>query len=231
MGPERGADWPGFKGGRLLRYLYLVALIALNAHSFFTMPSWQPDTWQRLGQMAIRDFNGIEPYSFTLFVLFGMFSLLLAVLILLDGRYQRFPAWPFALSMMVLGPSMVFLYQFFRRDAAEPAHPPSKLEELACSRVLPLVIIAISLGALWDGRGGSFDALVELFRTDYITHAMVVDECLFIILTPILVAQDCRREGRSAGWIWAALLLPIVGACLYLASARRGADNELPAAA
>ena len=203
-----------------LRFFYLVALLALNAHSFFTMPSWQPDTWQRLGQMAVRDFQGIEPYSFTLFVLFGMFSLLLAVLILLDGRYQRFPAWPFALSMMVLGPSMVLLYQFFRRDAAVPEHPANRLEQMASSRVLPLVIIAICLGALWDGRGGSLDQLIQLFQTDYITHAMVVDELLFVILTPILVAQDCRREGRHGGWIWCALLLPLIGACVYLATAR-----------
>ena len=46
------------------KLFYFSAIIALNAHSFFTMPDWQPDTWQRLGKMAMRDFADIEPYSF-----------------------------------------------------------------------------------------------------------------------------------------------------------------------
>ena len=202
------------------KFIYLCAVIALNAHSFFTMPGWQPDTWDRLWRMAMRDFTDIEPYTFTVFVLFGMFSILLAALILLDGWYQRLPAWPFALSMMVLGPSMVFLYQAFRQDHLQPLRPQNRLEQLARSRLLPIVLAVITLGALWDGRSGDLANLWQLFQTDYLTHAMLVDELLFVILTPILVAQDCRRRQRSVGWVWAALLLPVFGACAYLATAR-----------
>ena len=129
---------------------------------------------------------------------------------------------------MVLGPSMVLLYQFFRREAAQPAHPANRLEALAYSRVPPVIIIAISLGALWDGRGGSFDELWRLFQTDYITHAMMVDELLFIVLTPVPVAQDCRREGRSRGWVLCATVLPILGACAYLATAKRSVVDAAP---
>ena len=206
------------------KIIYLGAVIALNAHSFFTMPDWQPDTWDRLASMAMRDFSGIEPYSFTVFVLFGMFSLLLASLMLLDGRYQRLPVWPFALSMMALGPSMVFLYLAFRKDRGYAVRPNNALEDVAQSKWLPIVIAAISIGALWDGRSGNFDQLWQLFQTDYLTHAMLVDEALFVLLTPVLVAQDCRRRGRGAGWIWAALLVPLFGACAYLATRRHQPD-------
>jgi hypothetical protein len=208
------------------KLFYFSAIIALNAHSFFTMPDWQADTWSRLGKMALRDFSGIEPYSFTVFVLFGMFSLLLAALILTDGWYQRLPAWPFALSMMALGPSMVFVYQAFRRDNEKPHRPQNSLEELARSKGLPIVIGLVSLGALWDGRGGRFEQLWVLFQTDYLTHAMLVDETLFILLTPILVAQDCRRRQRSMAWAWFSLL-PIFGACAYLITAKKEVPNTV----
>lgn len=215
------------------RTLYLGAAIALNAHSFFTMPPWQPDTWQRLAQMALRDFENIEPLAFTLFVLFGMFSLLLAVLVLLDGKHQRFPAWPFALSMMVLGPSMVFIYQAFRSEGTAPQRQAPVLQRVTESRVLPVLIAAISLGALWDGRGGDPSQLWHLFQTDYITHAMVVDELLFVLLTPILVNQDVRRRQLHKGWVIAALCLPIFGACAYLfyVNMRGGKGNSVGSAA
>lgn len=216
------------------KLIYFAAIILLNAHSFFTMPPWRDDTWDRLARMALRNLDGLEPYAFTLFVLFGMFSLLLAALILIDGWYQRFVAWPFALSVMVLGPSMVFLYQAFRQNDLSPWRPPNRLERLAHSRILPLVIAAFALSALWDGRGGDLGNLWHLFQTDYFTHAMLVDEALFVILTPILVAQDCRRRQRDIRWAWVALLLPIFGACAYLATSRNAKtgwtsrSSELP---
>ncbi len=128
--------------------------------------------------------------------------------------------------MMVLGPSMVFLYQAFRQEHIAPSRGQNKLEEMARSRLLPIVIAAISLGALWDGRGGDFAVLWEMFQNDYLTHAMLVDEALFVILTPILVAQDCRRRQRSMGWVWISLLLPVFGACAYLATAKVEASRE-----
>jgi len=210
------------------KVIYFAAIIVLNAHSFFTMPPWRDDTWDRLARMSLRSLDGLEPYTFTLFVLFGMFSLLLAALILVDGRYQRFAAWPFALSIVVLGPSMIFLYQAFRRTGLSPQRPPNRLERLAQSRILPLAIAVFALGALWDSRGGDLDNLWHLFQTDYITHAMLVDEALFIILTPILVAQDCRRHRRGISWAWIALFLPVFGACAYLATSRNVADRFQP---
>ena len=195
---------------------YVLALVALNTHSLLTMPPWQPDTWDRIAHMAVRDFSVVEPWAYTVFVLFGMWSVLLAALILLDGWYQRLPAWPFALAMMVLGPSMVFLYQIFRQADGQPRRPRTRLENLARVKCLGMGIVLITLAALWDGQAGDLNRLWQQFRTDYFTHAMLVDEMLFLLLTPILVHQDCCRQQRNPAWVWVALLLPIIGACAYL---------------
>jgi len=209
------------------RAIYLGALVALNAHSVFTMPGWQPDTWSRISRMVVRDLIGIEPWTYTVFVMFGMWSLLIAALVLLDGWYQRWPAWPFALSTLVLGPSMVFLYQAFRRPNLEPRRRRHRLENIARSRLLGISIAAITLAALWEGRSGDPGTLWVQFRTDYFTHAMLVDEALFMILTPILVGQDRDRCKRGLAWIWVTLCLPILGACIYLAT--RKAEPDRPA--
>lgn len=195
---------------------YVLALVALNAHSLLTMPPWQPDTWERIVHMVFRDFDDIEPWAYAVFVMFGMWSLLLAALILLDGWYQRLPAWPFALSMMVLGPSMVLLYQLFRQDHGQPWRTRNRLENLARVKCLGLVIMLITVAALWEGYAGDLHRLWQQFCTDYFTHAMLVDEMLFLLLTPILVHQDCRRQQRNPAWVWGSLLLPIVGGCAYL---------------
>ena len=139
--------------------LYLGALVALNAHSLLTMPGWQPDTWDRLGAMATRDLSAVEPAAYTAFVLFGMWSVLLAALMIIDGEGRRLPAWPFAVSTMVLGPSMVFLYQAFRPTSAELSRPRTSLEKLAGSPLVGVVVASISVGALWDGRTGNPGAL------------------------------------------------------------------------
>ena len=166
--------------------------------------------------MAVRDFSIVEPWAYTVFVLFGMWSVLLAALILLDGWYQRLPAWPFALAMMILGPSMVFLYQIFRQADGQPWRPRTRLENLARFKWLGMGIVLITLAGLWDGQAGDLNRLWQQFRTDYFTHAMLVDEMLFLLLTPILVHQDCCRQQRNPAWVWAALLLPIIGASAYL---------------
>jgi hypothetical protein len=206
----------------LRRAIYLGAFVALNAHSFLTMPGWQPDTWNRIAAMATRDFSAVEPAAYAVFVLYGMWSLLLAALILIDGEGRRLPAWPFALSTMVLGPSMVFLYQAFRPAEADVARTRSPLEKVARSPWLGIVIGAITLGALRDGRTGDLGALWAQFQTDYLTHAMLVDEALFLILVPVLVAQDLRRSGHGPAWVWVSLVLPIFGACAYLTRRRTG---------
>lgn len=207
------------------RAIYLAAFVALNAHSFLTMPDWQPDTWSRLAAMATRDFSAIEPAAYTVFVLFGMWSLLLAALILIDGEGRRLPAWPFALSTMVMGPSMVLLYQAFRPAEAEAVRARTPLEKAARSPLLGIAIAAITLGALWDGRTGDLGALWAQFHTDYLTHAMLVDEAFFVVLVPLLVAQDRPRSGRGRAWVWGCLLLPIFGACAYLTK-RRDAPGD-----
>jgi hypothetical protein len=202
------------------RAIYLSAFVALNAHSFLTMPGWQPDTWNRVAAMATRDFSAVEPAAYAVFVLYGMWSLLLAALILIDGEGRSLRAWPFALSTMVLGPSMVFLYQAFRPGEAATPLARTTLEKIARWPLLGIVIAAITLGALWDGRSGDLDALWTQFQTDYLTHAMLVDEALFLILVPILVAQDRRRAGRGRAWVWVCLALPIFGVCAYLTGRR-----------
>ena len=208
------------------RAICLGAVVALNAHSLLTMPSWQPDTWERIVAMALRDFDAVEPAEFVVFVWFGMWSLLLAALILLDGEVRKLPAWPFAFSSMVLGPSMVLLYQAFRGDAQRPRASRTRLAALAGSPWVGVVIAAISLGALWDGRGADLGQLWLRFQTDYFTHAMIVDEALFAVLVPVFVADDLRRTGRTSAWIWASGLIPILGACGYLATRKSRSDAE-----
>ncbi len=210
----------------LRRAIYLGAFVALNAHSLLTMPAWQPDTWNRVVAMMTRDFSAVEPAAYAVFVLYGMWSLLLAALILIDGEGRSPPAWPFALSTMVLCPSMVFLYQALRSEKAGTLRGRTALEKIARSPFLGVGIAAITLGALWEGRNGDLGGLWVQFQTDYLTHAMLVDEALFLILVPILVAQDRRRSGRGRSWVWVSLALPIFGACAYL-TGRRDAHRRV----
>jgi hypothetical protein len=121
---------------------------------------------------------------------------------------------------MVLGPSMVFLYQALWPAEAGTPRPRAPLQKIARSPILGIVIAVITLGALWDGRTGDLGVRWAQFQTDYLSPAMPVDDALFLILVPLLVAQDRRRTGRGRAWVWVCLALPIFGVCAYLTERR-----------
>lgn len=190
--------------------------LSLILYSMFLAPPDRPETWELIQRLALGDWQGINPLIVSLFNLMGVWPLLYAGILAVDGRGQRFPAWPFVAASFLVGAFALLPYLALRQPNPRvigTLDKGLKLWEWRGTAILLslLVMVLLGYGLLW----GEWADFWQQWRSSRFIHVMTLDFCLLSLLFPLLLPDDwARRTMGDRPWRWWTVL-PLVGALLY----------------
>lgn len=188
-------------------------------YAFWLAPPDQPDSLVLIQRLVRGDVAGINPLIVALFNLMGVWPAIYASILLIDGRGQRRPAWPFVLGSFGVGAFALLPYLALRQP--NPQFVGAKGWGLTWwdSRLNGSLLALVTLGLLIYGLSqGNWAEFGEAWRTSRFIHVMSLDFCCLTVLFPLILRDDLRRRGLHQPWLWGGIsLLPLVGPVLYLA--------------
>ncbi|MGF1513590.1 MAG: DUF2834 domain-containing protein [Elainellaceae cyanobacterium] len=202
------------------RLAFLALWLGLMGYAFFLAPPDQPDTLSLIQNLSLGNWSDINPIIVALFNLMGIWPLLYGSLILLDGRSQSFPAWPFAVLAFGVGAFALLPYLALRQPSSNFSGEQDWLLKLLDSRWLGVlaavgIVALLSYGASGGDWGSSWSDFARQWQTSRFIHVMSLDFCLLCLLVPALLGDDMARRGASA-WSWLAAIVPMLGLALYV---------------
>jgi len=197
----------------------LFGWMAFVSYAFLLAPPTQPDTIQTIVHLSSGKWAGINPLIIALFNLMGIWPLIYGCVLLVDGRFQKLPAWPFALASFALGAFALLPYLAWRQPHSQFTGEKNLVVNLADSRLLGAIALLGALVLLVYGIiAGDWGDFVLQWQTSRFIHVMSLDFCLLWLLFPLLLGDDMARRGLKNSLIfWTVALIPMLGAAGYLA--------------
>lgn len=194
--------------------LWLVFVI----YAFFFAPPNQPDTFELIQKSATGQWQGINPLVIALFNIMGVWPMIYACLLLLDGRGQKIPASLFVAVSFGVGAFALLPYLALRQPNPSFTGEKNALLKLLDSRWTGAILAAGTVGLLAYGfLAGDWRDFIQQWQTDRFIHVMSLDFCLLCLLFPSVLGDDMARRGLHDQRIfWAASLIPLLGAVAYL---------------
>lgn len=188
-------------------------------YAFLLAPPNQPDTFSLIKALSTGQWQGINPLVVALFNLMGVWPMLYACLLLIDGRGQRLPAWPFVIFSFGVGAFVVLPYLALRQPYPTFEGQKTGLLKWVDSRWVGLLILVGVIALLAYGLiAGDWNDFVNQWRTDRFIHVMCLDFCLLCLLFPSLLKDDMTRRGLTDHRLfWVVSLLPLLGPAVYVA--------------
>lgn len=193
--------------------------VGFVVYAFHFAPPDQPDTLELIINLSSGQWENINPMVVALFNIMGIWPIAYTCVLLLDGRNQRIPAWPFALGSFALGAFALLPYLALRDSNPSFAGEKNFLLRLVDSRwigaAVTLATVIVFAGGITYGNWSDF---VQQWQTSRFIHVMSLDFCLLYLLFPLLLKDDMARRGLTQpGIFWAVSLVPMLGAAMYLA--------------
>ncbi len=193
--------------------------LTLGIYAFNFAPPDQPDTLDLIINLSTGNWEGINPVIISLFNLMGIFPLIYASVLLIDGRGQKIWAWLFSTLSFGVGAFAILPYLALREDNPKFSGKKGWFLKILDSNWLAvfLTLVATTLVgfALFQGDWGDF---VQQWQTNRFIHVMSLDFCLLCSLFPALLGDDmARRNLDNPLLFWAAAHFPLFGALFYLA--------------
>jgi hypothetical protein len=195
---------------------FLALWLGFILYAFGFAPPAQSDTFDLIQNLATGQWQDINPLIVALFNLMGLWPMIYACLVLVDGRGQTIPAWPFSLASFGVGAFALLPYLGLRRPNPSFVGEKSRLLSLVESRwtggAIALGTISLLLYGLFQGDWAAFS---QQWQTSRFIHVMSLDFVLLCLLFPALIADDKARRGwgdRPLLWAWT----PLLGAIAYL---------------
>ena len=187
-------------------------------YAFLLAPPDQPDTLDLITKLSTGQWTGINPLVVSLFNLMGIYPLIYSAVLLIDGRGQKIPAWPFVLGSFAVGAFAILPYLALRQ--ANPVFSGEKngLIKLLDSRWFGLSLLLGALALLVYGfsQGNGADFLSQWQSSRFI-HVMSLDFYFLSLVFPLLLKDDMsRREMKNPSLFWVVSLLPLLGPAWYL---------------
>lgn len=182
-------------------------------------PPDQPDTLDLILRLSTGDWQGINPVIIALFNAMGIWPLVYACLLLVDGQGQKLWAWPFTIASFGVGAFALLPYLALRRPNPVDLEPHSALLRLVEARWVGVVLTLGAIALLSFGLlQGNWSDVWQQWQTSRFIHVMTLDFGALWLLFPLILRDDMARRGLSRPWIVAAVMaVPLVGACGYLA--------------
>lgn len=192
--------------------------IGFVSYAFLLAPPNQPDTFDLIKRLSTANVAGINPLVVALFNIMGVFPIVYSCLALLDGRGQKFPAWPFVTFSFGVGAFALVPYLILRQPNPTLNGTKNWFLKLVDSRIVG-AIVAIGGFALflYGVTQGDWSDFAKQWQTDRFIHVMSLDFCVLCAVFPVLLKDDMARRGwtdSKAFWIFS--LIPFLGALAYL---------------
>ncbi|MCP2732549.1 DUF2834 domain-containing protein [Limnofasciculus baicalensis] len=203
--------------------------IGLIAYGFLLSPPNQPDTFELIKNMSIGNWEGINPLILTLFNIMGIWPLIYAAVLFSDGRGQKIPAWAFATASFGVGAFAILPYLALRQPNQKFTGAKDIFLKFLDSRwlgvALSLATFALLCFGLTQGNWGNF---IAQWQTSKFIHVMSLDFCMLSLLFPAILGDDMARRGMTNSPLyWVVVLLPLIGALLYLCFRTPLSDSEM----
>ena len=188
------------------------------AYAFLLAPPNQPDTLTLIQKLSTGDWHGINPSIIALFNIMGIWPMIYSCLLLIDGRTQKIPAWPFVAGSFGVGAFALLPYLALRNSNSDFTGPKTALLKLLDSRWTG-VFLALGTIALvgYGAIAGDWSDFVAQWQTSRFIHVMSLDFCLLCLLFPTALGDDMARRGLHNSRIFWAASLPLLGPVIYLA--------------
>ena len=197
--------------------LWLLWIVFL-VYGFGFAPADQSDTVDLIVSLSTFDWGETNSLIAVLFTIMGLWPMVYAAVVLVDGRSQSIPAWPFVALSFGFGAFALLPYLALRRDNPSFSGPKSRLLGLTESPWLALVLLFSGAGLMLFGFvDGSWVEFIEQWQTNRFIHVMSLDFCLLCLLFLLLLPDDMARRGMEPNWLWFLVtLIPFIGPALYL---------------
>ena len=187
-------------------------------YAFLLAPPDQPDTLELITKLSTGQWTGINPLVVSLFNLMGIYPLIYSAVLLIDGRGQKIPAWPFVLGSFAVGAFAILPYLALRQANPVFSGEKSGLIKLLDSRWFGLSLLLGALALLVYGfsQGNGADFIAQWQSSRFI-HVMSLDFYFLSLVFPLLLKDDMSRRGmKNPSLFWVVSLLPLLGPAWYL---------------
>ncbi|MBW4519227.1 MAG: DUF2834 domain-containing protein [Scytolyngbya sp. HA4215-MV1] len=193
--------------------------LCFTVYAFFLAPANQPNTFELIKNLSIRQWQGINPLVIALFYIMGVLPMMYGSLLLIDGRGQKLPAWLFVIAAFGVGAFAVVPYLALRDDNPTFSGTKNPLLNVLDARWTGSLLLLSALGLIFYGlTQGNWADFVQQWQHDRFIHVMSLDFCLLSLLFPTLLGDDMARRGIDDRRIfWAVTLIPLLGTACYLA--------------
>ncbi|NJK51330.1 DUF2834 domain-containing protein [Candidatus Gracilibacteria bacterium] len=209
--------------------MFWLLWLGLISYAFLFAPPNQPDTFELIIRLSTGDWEGINPLIISLFYLMGIWPIIYACLLFVDGRGQKIKAFPFALASFGVGAFAILPYLALRLSNPIFSGEKDGLIKILDSRITGLLLTLGTIVLLAFGLSqGDWGDFIHQWQTSRFIHVMSLDFCLLCLLFPSLLGDDmARRNLKNLGVFWIVSLIPLVGALSYLCLRPSLPDNSI----
>jgi hypothetical protein len=171
----------------LIKMSFWLLWIGFISYAFLFAPPNQPDTFELITKLSTGAWEGINPLIIALFNLMGIFPLIYACLLFIDGRGQKIRAFPFAITSFAVGAFAILPYLALRNQNLEFSGKKGWLIKILDSRFTGIMItigtIILLVFGISQGDWGDF---VRQWQTSRFINVMSLDFCFLCFLFPSL---------------------------------------------
>ncbi|MEB3336255.1 MAG: DUF2834 domain-containing protein [Leptolyngbyaceae bacterium] len=192
--------------------------VAFVSYTLWLAPIDQSDSLPVVQKLITGQWSDLNPYLVSLFNLMGVWPMIYACLIFVDGKTQKIPAWPFWIASNGAGALALLPYLILRKPNQEVPEVKNWLLKSLDSRwtgiVLSITTIGLLAYALLLGDWGDY---VRQCQTQSFPYLMSLDFCTLTLVFPSLLGDDMARRGwNNPRLFWAFALVPLLGPLAYL---------------
>ncbi|MBW4564321.1 MAG: DUF2834 domain-containing protein [Mojavia pulchra JT2-VF2] len=190
------------------------------AYTISVAPLDQPDTWSLGRDLLTFQWGRINAIILAIFWLMGIWPMIYACLMFVDGRMQNFRAWPYFIGSNFTGVICLLPYLIFRKSNQEFYGKKDKWLSILEQRSTGINLLFATICLLaYAGIAGNWEDYVQQFFSRPFVHLISLDFCLMCLIFPVtsLFDDDMARRGlKDSRIFWAVALIPLFGPLIYL---------------
>lgn len=200
------------------RIVFVLLWVGFILYVFLFAPPDRPDTFDLIVNLSTGNWEEINPAIVSLFNIMGILPIAYSAFILIDGRGQKIPAYPFAIASFFLGAFALIPYLALRQSNPHFQGKKDVLLKILDSRGLG-VLLTLGATILIASAiiSGDWQDFIHQWQTSRFIHVMSLDFCLLSLLFPALLGDDMAKRGlKNSPIFWGVSLVPLLGSLLYL---------------